>query len=103
MSALLLANGPFLSILLNTTNKQQINLLKSLTPSQEKVVLEILQNINRLPHTRDDDVFLKNKRAFLKRVEKNRQTKGGRKNIFRNLKIILQILNYFSGKLLSLF
>ncbi len=101
MSSLVLANGPFLSVLLNTTNNQQLKLLQSLTPLQQKVLVEILSNINRLPHNSDDDLFLKQKRKFLQKLDEQKSLHKKYK-LLRKYKIITQILNHFSGKILAL-
>ncbi len=101
MSSLVLANGPFLSVLLNTTSAQQLKLLQSLTPVQQKVLVEILLNINRLPHNSEDEQFLKRKRSFLRKLE-SRKTLKTKYKLLKHYTIIKQILNHFSGKILAL-
>ncbi len=101
MSALLLANGPFLSVLLNTSKKQQKKLLESLTPIQEKVLIEIFTNLRALPHNAEDSNFIKAKTRFLNRFLPKVPIKNKRAQL-RRFKTVHEILERFKGKLLAL-
>ncbi len=101
MSALLLANAPFLSVLLNTTKLQQRKLLQSLTPIQEKLLIEIFTNLFNLPHTDEDRLFIKKKRNFLKHF-KNGVSIKTKRNQLKRVTYALNILEHFKGKIQAL-
>lgn len=102
MSAKLIAHGPFLSLLLTTVTPQQKALLKTLTQSQQTVLLEILHNISGLPHKSVDIPFLKKRKRLLKLFDKNNSIIKRRLALKKNRLKVLSILQYFKNQLLSL-
>ncbi len=101
MSALLLANAPFLSVLLNTTKQQQRKILQSLTPIQEKLLIEIFTNLVILPHNDEDNLFIKKKRHFLKHFTNDISIRTKRLQLKR-ITYVIKILEHFKGKIQAL-
>lgn len=102
MSALLVAHAPFLSLLLTTELAQQKAILKTLTQTQQRVLLEVLHNIGTLPHRNEDLPFLKKRKRLLKLFNKNNSIIKRKLALKRNTNKVLGILHRFKDQLLSL-
>lgn len=102
MTANLTAQGPYLSVLLNTHLPQQLALINSATLEQENILLEILLNILKLEHENKDKKFIKTKLRFLRNFDRNKSLKIRKKYLKKHKKKVIQILNYFKNKLLTL-
>ena len=104
MSQLLLDNADFVRLLLNTSTKQQRELVKSITNSQIEALVEIFFNLNSMELKGLEARFINSKkRDFLKRVGNRKITHNTRKRKFSSgLKTMMQILSFFKSDLLKL-
>ena len=102
MSSKIAANKPFLALLLTTDIGQQKALMKTLTPDQSLVILEILFNLGNLDHDPEDFTFLKKKKRFLRKFNKDIALIKRKKALELHKNIVLKTLQHFQSKLLDL-
>ena len=103
MSALLVANQPFLTLLLNTNLIQARALIKTATDSQKRALKEILLNIavKEFNLATDRVIQRKNKR-FLNNFKSKKTIKNKSKQIDRNIQKVHSILTHFKENILPL-
>lgn len=88
MSKLFEQNRNFLHLLLNTTIKQQIALLTTLTKAQSLLLVEIVYNLQRLNVGGKTKAILKKHKKLFKQLSKSTVTLSSarsKKNILLNL------------------
>jgi len=104
MSQLLRENTDYVHLLLETSPKQQLQLIKTITNSQIETLVEIFFNLNSMDFTGLDAKFLNSKkRDFLKRGGNRKLTHNTRKRtFFSSFKTMIQILSFFKSELLQL-
>lgn len=92
----------FIQLMLITSKEQQRALLKSLTPEQISVLLEILYNLYVLQHEDQDLAFFKQKKSFLRQFDTNLSARRRKATLLRRQATTLKVLNYFKSKILRL-
>jgi len=99
----IIRNKPFLSLLLTTNAKQQLSLLKSITPDQLDSVGEVLHNIfHVVPLTREEGKFIKKRRKTIEKLIILSRSVKFRKTLLIKYKTqLLKTLLHFKAKLLS--
>lgn len=94
--------SPFIELLLSTTKPQQRMLMKTITPEQISVLLEILYNLYILPHSSADQTFYSRQKRFLSKFKLQHPLGKRKRVLLTRPATVLKVLNYFKSKLLSL-
>ena len=104
MSAKLISHGPFLALLLNTSNLQQRFLLRSLTTDQLKVVVEILMNLLLITEglTAEQTAFIKKRKSFLRHFVRTKSLGYKKQYLKKHGAQALGVLNFFGDKIMEL-
>lgn len=102
MSSKIVANTPFLSLLLTTSLSQQRALMQTLTDEQAVVILEILHNLAQLNHTPGDLGFLRKRKSFFRKFDKSVNLNKRKRLLHLHKTLALKTLQHFQHKLLDL-
>ena len=94
--------SPFIELLLTTTKPQQRMLIKTITPEQILVLLEILYNLFILPHSVEDQAFYSRQKRFLSKFKLQNPLVKRKRALLSRPATVLKVLNHFKSKLLSL-
>lgn len=92
----------FLELFLTTSPAQQRALFKTLLPEQVEVLLEILHNLQALPHQKEDLEFYKRRKKFLSKFHKDLSLTARRRLLLSRKATVLRVLHHFRSKLLGL-
>lgn len=102
MNALLRKETPFLKLLLVTISKQQKALIKTITPSQMKAIVQIVYNVlqgNRSISTKHKNKLMRHKRAIRRFIARGLGHKQRVKVLLKHLKSILSLLKVIEKEL----